>query len=277
MKKIILGLVSIVLAVSLAGCTSESTSTTEFNVTTTTDEGTKEYNYTAENNNGEVTTNTTVTETPAEDEDDSIAYEVKDGTLVVNAPSRDTDWWEVIPYEKSTILKDWSVTDGIYTGTVEALFNQGSGYVILGEYDDPDADPLSFGIIRVEIEDSEIISVEDSLIVDSLDEYFPIFETAFIASDEKGNDLTLMAFYSDYDDIYLRIYDGENEAYVPYTAVPVTMNNSDGSTTDAMEIQYGEGSLYYFSENGKDYIMDDEDTYEVRHLTEDEVDAVIQN
>ena len=32
MKKIILGLVSIVLAVSLAGCTSESTSTTEFNV-----------------------------------------------------------------------------------------------------------------------------------------------------------------------------------------------------------------------------------------------------
>lgn len=202
---------------------------------------------------------------------------MKDGTLVVNAPSRDTDWWEVIPYEKSTILKDWSVTDGIYTGTVEALFNQGSGYVILGEYDDPDADPLSFGIIRVEIEDSEIISVEDSLIVDSLDEYFPIFETAFIASDEKGNDLTLMAFYSDYDDIYLRIYDGENEAYVPYTAVPVTMNNSDGSTTDAMEIQYGEGSLYYFSENGKDYIMDDEDTYEVRHLTEDEVDAVIQN
>ena len=55
------------------------------------------------------------------------------------------------------------------------------------------------------------------------------------------------------------------------------MNNSDGSTTDAMEIQYGESSLYYFSENGKDSIMDDEDTYEVRHLTEDEVDAVIQN
>ena len=63
---------------------------------------------------------------------------MKDGDLIVEAPSRDTDWWEVISYEASITLKDWSVTDGIYTGTVGALFSQGSGYVILGEYNDPD-------------------------------------------------------------------------------------------------------------------------------------------
>lgn len=271
------GILSVVLAVLLIGCTSESTSTTEFNVTTTTDEGTKEYNYKSENNNGDVTTSSTVTETPAEEDDDTISYEVKDGELIVEAPSRDTDWWEVIPYEASTTLKDWSVADGIYTGVVGALFTQGTGYVVLGEYDVPDSDPISFTIIQVDIEDSEIVSVGDHVMVDSLDEYFPVFEKGMIASDKDGNDLTLIAFYRDIDDTYIRIYDGEEEAYVPYHAESVALNNSDGSTTDALEIQYGENSLYYFSENGKTYIMDDEDAYEVRELTEDEVDAVCQN
>lgn len=43
----------VVLAVSLTACASESTSTTSFNVTTTTDEGTTEYNYSSEFANGE--------------------------------------------------------------------------------------------------------------------------------------------------------------------------------------------------------------------------------
>lgn len=213
MKKISLGLVSIVLTALLVGCTSESTSTTEFNVTTTTDEGTKEYSYKSENNNGDVSTSSTVTETANDDEDDTVSYEVKNGTLIIEAPSKDTDWWEVIPYEKYTTLRDWSVTDGVYTGVVEALFSQGTGYVVVGEYNDPDSNPISFAIIQVDIEDSEIVSVGEAVMVDSMDEYFPVFEKGYIASDENGNDLTLFAFYSDYDDIYLRLYDGENEAY----------------------------------------------------------------
>ncbi len=277
MKKISLGFMGIILAASMAGCSTQSTSTTELTLTTTTDEGTKEYNYTSEINNGDFSESSTVTETPADDENDKISYEVTDGTLVVDAPSRDTDWWEVIPYETSTTLKEWSVSDGRYTGVIGALFSQGTGYVILGEYNAADSDPISYTIIQVDIEEYEIVSVGDHLMVDSLDEYFPVFDTAFMADDEKVDGIRLLAFYSDYEGIYLRLYDGENEAYVPYLAVPVTLDNADGSTTDAMEIQYGESSLYYFSENDRTYFMDNEDTYEVRELTEDEVDAVFQN
>ena len=45
MKKRAMILAVLMAALSLSACTSESTSTTTFNVETTTDEGTKEYSY----------------------------------------------------------------------------------------------------------------------------------------------------------------------------------------------------------------------------------------
>ncbi len=68
MKKSLLIMMMLVAAVGVSACTSESTSTTTVDVTTTTDEGTKEYSYKSENNNGDVTTETNVTETPAGEE-----------------------------------------------------------------------------------------------------------------------------------------------------------------------------------------------------------------
>ncbi|MCR5025092.1 MAG: hypothetical protein K6A90_12280 [Lachnospiraceae bacterium] len=57
----------------LSGCSLTSTSTTEVNFSTTTDEGTKDYNFKAENNNGEITTESTEDETPASDDVEEYA------------------------------------------------------------------------------------------------------------------------------------------------------------------------------------------------------------
>ena len=59
---------ALVCAASLAGCTSEHSSTTTANFTVETDEGTTSYNYSSEDNNGEVTTESNVTTTPAAEE-----------------------------------------------------------------------------------------------------------------------------------------------------------------------------------------------------------------
>ncbi len=70
-KKILSVLIAALTVAALCGCTSTHTSTTEVNVQTTTDEGTKDYNFKSENNNGEITTESTVNETPAgEDAED---------------------------------------------------------------------------------------------------------------------------------------------------------------------------------------------------------------
>lgn len=67
-NKKILAIIGIALCtMSLAACTSESKTTTSFNVTTETDDGTTEYSYISENNNGEVTEDESYTETPADD------------------------------------------------------------------------------------------------------------------------------------------------------------------------------------------------------------------
>ena len=90
MKKTGIILAVLLVALSLAACKSESTSTTSFNVTTTTDEGTKEYNYKAEEKNGKVTTESSVTETPADQDtdEDSEEYETAE---VINEESTDED------------------------------------------------------------------------------------------------------------------------------------------------------------------------------------------
>lgn len=98
MKKRAMILAVLMAALSLSACTSESTSTTTINVETTTDEGTKEYSYKSENHNGEVTTETNVTETPAADngaeEETDAAEEVDAGTL------EEAEWLDSLLTEK---------------------------------------------------------------------------------------------------------------------------------------------------------------------------------
>ncbi|MBQ8665793.1 MAG: hypothetical protein IJ526_02905 [Lachnospiraceae bacterium] len=63
--------VALVMSMMLVACKSESTSSTTVNFSTTTDEGTKEYSYTSENNNGEVTEESSYSETPATEDADA--------------------------------------------------------------------------------------------------------------------------------------------------------------------------------------------------------------
>ena len=78
MKKLFL-LTVLISAVSLTACTHESSSTTSFDISTTTDEGIKNYSYKSENVNGEVTTESSVTETTNDEDEDDMEYEVADG------------------------------------------------------------------------------------------------------------------------------------------------------------------------------------------------------
>ncbi|WP_026662299.1 hypothetical protein [Butyrivibrio proteoclasticus] len=285
MKKISLALIGLMMVGSLVGCASESTSTSQFNITTTTDEGTTEYNYSAELNNGELTTSSSVTETPAaenmayeetadqDDDEDTINYKVEDGSLYVEAPSRDDIWWEVIDYEASVKLAGWSVEDDVYYGRVDANMSQGNGYVVLGKYDDADGYPILYAVIAVDIDDGEIVSVSNTAEVDSLDEYFPVYSTGFAAVDENGQDKFMMAFYDDYDEKYVYLIDGENTKYVPYVACQVELSNPDGSVTDALEVQFSDDKVYFGEKDGNRFIMDDSGEYAVRFVSADEVNA----
>ncbi|WP_026525978.1 MULTISPECIES: hypothetical protein [unclassified Butyrivibrio] len=69
MKAKIAFICALFCAASLAGCKTEHTSTTTMNYSVETDEGTTSAEYKVENNNGEITTESTETSTPAEAED----------------------------------------------------------------------------------------------------------------------------------------------------------------------------------------------------------------
>ncbi len=112
MKKKILMAILLTAVLGLAACTSEKTSSTNINITTTTDEGTKEYNYSSENVNGEVTTESSVTETPAGDEaaDELVSFcEDMDRDL--------TEKWDTDEGDGHDITYD---PDRIYVHTWEA-------------------------------------------------------------------------------------------------------------------------------------------------------------
>jgi len=88
-KKIVTAIVLALTVAFTGGCTSTSTSTTEVNFSTTTDEGTKNYNYKEENNNGDITTEETYDETPASDTEDADTAEssgdpVKDAAVFID-------------------------------------------------------------------------------------------------------------------------------------------------------------------------------------------------
>ncbi|MBO6147854.1 MAG: hypothetical protein J6O55_00785 [Lachnospiraceae bacterium] len=79
----------------MTGCTTSHTSTTEVNVTTTDESGTKEYNFSAEDNNGEVSVEESTAETPADSaeaenkgDDYNVDYDVADGNLKLTTTVR---------------------------------------------------------------------------------------------------------------------------------------------------------------------------------------------
>ncbi|WP_026495762.1 hypothetical protein [Butyrivibrio sp. WCD3002] len=69
MKAKILFICTLFCAASLAGCKTEHTSTTTMNYSVETDDGTTSAEYKVENNNGEITTESSKTETPADTEE----------------------------------------------------------------------------------------------------------------------------------------------------------------------------------------------------------------
>ncbi|MBR1670414.1 MAG: hypothetical protein IJ695_06910 [Butyrivibrio sp.] len=287
MKKISLVVTAALIVGAMAGCSSESTSTSEFTFTTTTDEGTTEYKKTTENINGDVTTTETVRELPAEevteevveeepvDEeiDDKISYEVRDGLLNVQAISRDDYFWEVYQFENSTKLVDWATEDDMYYASVEANIYNGKGFVIMANYDDPNGTPLQFAVIPCTIKENEIVSVQDGEYVDDLDNYFPLFDYAFYAEDDNGNGIILAAFYRSYEKDYVFLADKKNHAYADYEAHEVTITDINGKEVVGTQIISGDLEVYYYYENGQLYIFDNNGTYKGTELSEEEVNA----
>ena len=90
MRKKIVMAITLALTVAFAGgCTSTSTSTTEVNLSATTDEGTKDYSFKEENNNGDITTEESYVETPTADTestgtDESSDDPVKDAAVFID-------------------------------------------------------------------------------------------------------------------------------------------------------------------------------------------------
>ncbi len=169
---------SILACAILTGCETTTTSTSNVTISTTDENGTKEYNYTEEYNNGVVTTETTVTETSANNEtenDESVYYQVdpEEGVIYVTAPNNDDYWWEVAGDTTTIALDGWEVEDGIYYGRCSTIINEGDAHVIVAGYDDPEGAPYGYLIIPVTVKDSKITELAgDSVYVDTLDEYF---------------------------------------------------------------------------------------------------------
>ncbi len=288
MKKSLAILLTAFMAATLVACTSEHSSSTNVNVTTTTDEGTKEYNYTEEVKNGEVTTSETVTETPAgenatdaadatdetsadEFDEDSVTYRIETGYLHVEAPSKDDYWMEVLQFENTTKLSTWQVENGTFMATVAANIDNGRGYVIVGAYEDKDGEPFTYVIIPVNIEGHEIVSVEDGVAVDSLEEYFPVYEYGFKAVDDNGKDVMILAFYGDCDSDYVWLYDGKSGQYADYNAEPSTVTDDNGNKYTSTKITISELVVQYFNADGNYFVIINDEPYAAEEITEDVV------
>ncbi|MCR4834406.1 MAG: hypothetical protein K5900_12595 [Butyrivibrio sp.] len=281
MRKITTVITATILMGAMCACSSETTSYSEVTYTETTDEGTTEYKKTTENNNGNVTTETTVTETPAEADDtseapeDFIRYNVSDGVLYCEALSADDYWWEVYQFENSTKLVDWEIEDNTYYASVEANMLEGTGYVIFAAYDNMDTPPVQYAVAPVEIRDNEIVGVYDGEYVDDLDDYFPIFEYGFMAQNEAGQNALLFAIYRSYDKNYAYVMTNKNYGYVDYTTSSVTINDANGNSVEGVEIVADDVTMYYYEQDGNCYVLDEAGTvYNAVILTENEVEEI---
>ncbi|SFC49294.1 hypothetical protein [Butyrivibrio sp. YAB3001] len=171
MKRLSILAASIMLATGLCACASESTSTTEFNISATTDGTTTSYNYTSETVNGE----TTVTEsTEISGNDIDIRYGADEGFAYIET-TINTEGIEVsaLNVKDSTSVENAWIEGNVYNAEFEADIVEGEGYAILGIYKDGSEDPSSYIILPVYVENGAIYDVaEDFALVDSLDEYF---------------------------------------------------------------------------------------------------------
>ena len=197
MKKNAALLLTAVVLASLTGCESHSESTTNVQVTTTTDEGTTEYNYSSETTDGESTSETTVTKSPddisvetdSEQEgteevaaDDSkysgevydMDYIVNDsGNLVINVPETNTDYWRQISFDDNNTVEfvaDEIDDNGIYHVELKATVEEGEAQAVLAHFSAEDTDnAIDYAIIDLVVSDSAITEVSNSGFTDSLE------------------------------------------------------------------------------------------------------------
>lgn len=165
MKKIGLLMAGVVLAVSLTACASESTSTTSFNVTTTTDEGTTEYNYSSEYANGEFSSTEEYTEY-----NNDINCNIVDGVAYISAPYRTDLWCEEIVYVDDVEICDTDAEDGVYYASNLPIMQDGTTKIFVAQYDEEDGEAFAYAVFSLTVENGKFATVDEAYIVDSIDE-----------------------------------------------------------------------------------------------------------
>ncbi len=113
----------------------------------------------------------------ANDQQSQLTYNIDDGALYVNVTYQNDVWWEYLEDDSVGTVLDSEINtimDG-YQSCVRADIEEGTGYVVTAMYYEGGgaltSDPYYYSIVRVEIENGEIVDVTDSVIVDSPSEY----------------------------------------------------------------------------------------------------------
>ncbi|MBQ7159624.1 MAG: hypothetical protein IJS09_09425 [Treponema sp.] len=167
MKKAVVFLTALAVCFACMSCKAKGS----FKISKT-ENGKVTYNYAAEFGNDTQTLNTDVDNNTPDELDEMINYNGDGNVLYVNAPSTEDFWWEVVGDLDTTKIDGWNVEDDDYYATCSAIIDDGTGYVIVGRYDDPDKEPTRYAILEVEVKGGKIVSVTDTAVVDSMDEYF---------------------------------------------------------------------------------------------------------
>lgn len=165
MKKIGLLMAGVVLAVSLTACATESTSTTTFNVTTTTDEGTTEYNYSSEYANGEFSSSEEYVEY-----NNDINCNIVDGVAYITAPYRTDLWCEEIVYVDDVEICAADAEEGVYYASNLPIIKDGVTKIFVAQYDEDEGDAFAYAVFTLSVKDGYFDTVEEAYVVDSIND-----------------------------------------------------------------------------------------------------------
>lgn len=140
MKAKIAFICALFCAASLAGCKTEHTSTTTMNYSVETDDGTTSAEYKIENNNGEITTESSETSTPANTQEVTEEASEADNAEETNVPDeviKKAEWIDQI------LSEQWDSETTSHNTTCDEnwIYVQIAG---TGLESDKDADPESF-------------------------------------------------------------------------------------------------------------------------------------
>ncbi len=183
MKKISILAASLILVTGLCACSSENTSTTEFNVSTTTDGNTTSYSYTSETVDGETTVTETINGEPVTTEntqesgnDIDVRYYADQGmAYIMTTINNEAVEVTAMDFEDSTLVQDAWMEGNVFTVEYEADMQDGEGYAILHVSPNGAEDASSYIILPVYVQNGAIYDVADDFtVVDSLDQYFTI-------------------------------------------------------------------------------------------------------